>query len=290
MSKNQKTYWLSGHHSVEPALYNPRRVFRRLVWTKAFPFPEPSQLEARRRAMAEQCAVPWDTVARLPPPEFVASMPSLGPEPASSRSFESPPGGGGQARRPARDVAGLVEPLPAVPLRALLHHPFLLVLDQVTDVGNFGAILRTAWLRGVGGVITSRAHSPAETSGLARVASGALDLLPVCRVPNLARALRLLREAAFWVHGLEASGTRTWGPRDPTAPAKIALVVGSEDRGLRHQTRVLCDELLALPQRRHACGPDSYNVSVAVAMALTLLGPPQDGQDGEASMTSGASD
>ena len=141
MSKNQKTYWLSGPHSVEPALYNPRRVFRRLVRTKAFPLPERSQLEARRRATAVQWAMPWETVSRLPPPELVASMPSLGFEPASSRSFEGSPGGprgprGGQERRPARDVAGLVEPLPPVPLSSLLHHPFVLVLDQITDVGN----------------------------------------------------------------------------------------------------------------------------------------------------------
>jgi 23S rRNA (guanosine2251-2'-O)-methyltransferase len=163
-------------------------------------------------------------------------------------------------------VALLVEPLEAVALEdaiAASDGPVLL-LDQVTDPRNVGAILRSAAAFGAACVVLQDRHAPPETGALARAASGALDIVPVVREVNLSRAIASLQKSGFWVMGLTGDATRTLAearPRD----RRVALVLGAEDTGLRRLQRETCDELVRLPI---TSAMESLNVAAAAAVAL----------------------
>ena len=163
-------------------------------------------------------------------------------------------------------VAAEVEPLVAPDLSALPETSHLIVLlDQITDPHNVGAILRTAAALGADAVVTTARHSPTETGVLAKAASGALDLIPLIAVGNLARALDQVGEAGFRRIGLDSDSEDRL--EDTLPEDKLALVFGAEGKGLRQRTRTLCDAIcrLELP------GPvASLNVSNAVAVALYL--------------------
>jgi 23S rRNA (guanosine2251-2'-O)-methyltransferase len=163
-------------------------------------------------------------------------------------------------------VALLVEPLEAVALEdaiAASDGPVLL-LDQVTDPRNVGAILRSAAAFGAACVVLQDRHAPPETGALARAASGALDIVPVVREVNLSRAIASLQKSGFWVMGLTGDASRTLAearPRD----RRVALVLGAEDTGLRRLQRETCDELVRLPITE---AMESLNVAAAAAVAL----------------------
>ena len=168
---------------------------------------------------------------------------------------------------PHQGVVIEVEPLEDVWLDGLLteaeEQAVLLVLDQVTDPHNVGAILRSAAAFGAIGIVTQDRHSPPESGVIAKSASGALERVPWARVVNLARALEEIGEAGFWRIGL--AGDADTDLKDALGPKRVALVLGAEGSGLRPNTREHCDALAKLP----ICDAiESLNVSNAAAVAL----------------------
>jgi 23S rRNA (guanosine2251-2'-O)-methyltransferase len=168
---------------------------------------------------------------------------------------------------PHQGVVIEVEPLEELWLDDLLtaapDRAILLVLDQVTDPHNVGAILRSAAAFGAIGIVTQDRHSPPESGVIAKAASGALERVPWARVVNLARALEDIAEAGFWRIGL--SGDTESELKDALGPARVALVLGAEGAGLRPNTREHCDALARLPITDSV---ESLNVSNAAAVAL----------------------
>jgi 23S rRNA (guanosine2251-2'-O)-methyltransferase len=168
---------------------------------------------------------------------------------------------------PHQGVVMEVEPLEDIWLGDILsaapERAVLLVLDQVTDPHNIGAILRTAAAFGAIGIVTQDRHSPPEGGVIAKAASGALERMPWARVVNLARALDEIAEAGFWRIGL--AGDAEMELKEALGPQRVALVLGAEGPGMRHNTREHCDAVARLPI---SDAVESLNVSNATAIAL----------------------
>jgi 23S rRNA (guanosine2251-2'-O)-methyltransferase len=168
---------------------------------------------------------------------------------------------------PHQGIVAEVERLPDLLLGDLLHEAPerrpLLVLDQVTDPHNVGAILRSAAAFDALALITQDRHAPPESGALAKSASGALETVPWVRVVNLARALDEMAEAGFWRIGL--AGEAEMLLAEALGPPRVALVLGAEGEGMRFNTAQHCDALARLPISERM---ESLNVSNAAAIAL----------------------
>ncbi|KXG86331.1 MULTISPECIES: TrmH family RNA methyltransferase [Agrobacterium] len=155
------------------------------------------------------------------------------------------------------------KPLPVKKLGALKNSPLILVLDQVTDPHNVGAIMRSAVAFNAGAVITTMRHSPTESGVMAKSASGALEMIPYIQIGNLADALGELHKLGFTSIGLDSEGP---APIEGTfSGKKIALVLGAEGKGLRQKTRETVSALARLDMPGEI---KSLNVSNAAAIAL----------------------
>ena len=172
---------------------------------------------------------------------------------------------------PHQGLVAEVDPLEDVWLGDLLDQGAadrrpLLILDQVTDPHNVGAILRSAAAFDALGIVTQDRHAPPESGTVARAASGALENVPWARVVNLARAMDEIGEAGFWRIGLSGHAKGTLA--EVMGETRVALVLGAEGEGMRHNTETHCDELARLP-----IGPkvESLNVSNAAAIALYAI-------------------
>jgi 23S rRNA (guanosine2251-2'-O)-methyltransferase len=160
-------------------------------------------------------------------------------------------------------VALEVDPVTRFKLDDVARPRLVVVLDQITDPHNVGAILRTACAFGADAVITTARHSPRETGVMAKAASGALDLVPMVEVRNLGDSLQALKDRGMLVVGFDSEADGPLRPRTDDRP--LAVVMGAEGKGLRQRTRELCDEVVRLDMP----GPiKSLNVSNAAAIAL----------------------
>ncbi len=222
--------WLYGAHAVLAALANPNREITRLVVTS----------EAAKRHVGElRRAAETIEGVRL------ASM--------------LPSGAVHQG------IAALAKPLADLHIEDCKPDTarcVVLVLDQVTDPRNVGAILRSAAAFGAKAVVVPAHHSPPESGALAKAASGALEKVPFIRVPNLARGLEQLADQGYWRVALTADGPTTLNASKHTG--HVALVLGGEGAGLRRLTAERCDTNERLPTKNGA----SLNVSVAASIAL----------------------
>jgi 23S rRNA (guanosine2251-2'-O)-methyltransferase len=225
--------WIYGFHPVLAALKNPRREVRRVLAT-------PNAEKRLRDGGAE----------------FRAPL-----EPVTPRDLDRLIG----AEAVHQGVAVETAPLAPLALTELGDARLVVVLDQVTDPHNVGAIFRSAAAFAVDAVVTTGRHSPVESGVLAKAASGALDLVPHVEVPNLARALVDLGELGFTRVGLDADADLTL-EQAPIGP-KIALVLGGEGKGLRQLTRQTCDVLARLPIYPLI---GSLNVSNAAVLAFYI--------------------
>jgi 23S rRNA (guanosine2251-2'-O)-methyltransferase len=230
------TIWLYGTHPVAAALANPARRLRRLLVTE--------EAEA--------------TLAGILKGSF-----SVQPERIERGRLDHLLGHDAVHQ----GVALLADPLPQPALATVLERSGpLLVLDQVTDPRNVGAILRSAAAFGVAGVIAQDRNAPEETGALAKAASGAMEIVPLIRAVNLSRTLVALKAAGLWTVGLAADASPLRG--EALRERRVALVLGAEGAGMRRLTRETCDELagLAMPGDM-----ESLNVSAAAAVALYEL-------------------
>jgi 23S rRNA (guanosine2251-2'-O)-methyltransferase len=155
------------------------------------------------------------------------------------------------------------DPLPAPPIEELAPEGVVLVLDQITDPHNVGAIFRSAAAFGATAIVTTARHSPDATGALAKAASGALEHVPFVAVQNLARGLAVLKERGFLVVGLDSTGEDDLAALPLRQP--LALVLGAEGKGLRQLTKETCDHVARL---RLPGAIQSLNVSNAAALAL----------------------
>lgn len=230
-SSGQVRLW--GRHAVEAALKNPARQHRKL-W-------------ATREGVA---SLDGDL-----PPDFpleYADNPDL-----DRLVARDAPHQGLVLECAALEEMHLGEVLHGEPMRPIV------VLDQVTDPHNLGAVMRSAAAFGAAALVTQDRHAPPEGGVVAKAASGALEVLPWVRVVNLARALEEIAEAGYWRIGLAGEAETTLGQALPAGP--IALVLGAEGPGMRHNIAGHCDALARLPI---SDAVESLNVSNAAAVAL----------------------
>ncbi len=227
--------WLYGHHAVCAALANPRRHVHRLVLTERAAEMIGKALLARFRAEIADT----DAVARLLPAGAVHQGAALQCDSLPERDLADIAAAKGGRRR------------------------IVVVLDQISDPQNVGAILRSAAAFGVAAVIVQDRHAPPESGALAKAASGALDIVPYVTVVNIARTLTELGEMGFWRVALTGDGEVPL--KEAVAAGDIALVLGSEGSGLRRLVREHCDAAAVVAIDADM---ESLNVSTAAAVAL----------------------
>ena len=237
--------WFYGSHAVAAAIANPHRQIFRLLSVDKTPFPfDEAQLSAASEKFRRPN--PESGVQRDFGKFIAARCPS-----SKYRGF-----GGGLAEHPLESLITTCPP-----------QATWLVLDQITDPHNFGAILRSAAAFGVTVVLVTDRHAPPMSGLIAKTASGGVERVTIVRVVNLARALGQLRDADFWRIGLAESGRDRLDHllHKPPPMARVALILGAEGSGMRRLTSENCDILAQLPTERDF---STLNVSNAAAIAL----------------------
>ena len=243
------SYFLWGHHALGAALANQNRRIKALYAT----------MDGRDKLVALLSKLPQERIAALPDIKLVER------HQLDHLQGAAPDGG----KIVHQGIASAVAPLDSPHLDDFLdalddskpHR--LMVLDQVSDPRNVGAILRSARAFGTSAIVMQDRHAPEETGGLARTAVGALEEVTLIRVVNLARALEALKESHFHIAGLDMDGTTD--TKRAAQAERLALVMGSEGKGMRRLTAEACDEVLAIAM---ADSSESLNVSVAAAIMM----------------------
>jgi 23S rRNA (guanosine2251-2'-O)-methyltransferase len=230
--------WLYGIHPARAALANPRRKVHRAVLTEHAATSIGRSLLGRVRHEI----VPADAVARLVPAGAVHQGAAVSCDPLRGWDLDEVLNRKSEPRR------------------------IVLVLDQISDPHNVGAILRSAAAFGTAAVVVQDRHAPPESGALAKAASGALDIVPYVPVVNIARALEELGQLGFWRIALAGDGEQLLSEATPRGD--VALVLGSEGAGLRRLVRERCDVTAVIPVDPKI---GSLNVSNAAAIALYEL-------------------
>jgi 23S rRNA (guanosine2251-2'-O)-methyltransferase len=234
--------WLYGIHAVQAALANPDRKLGRAVLT-------PRATETIGKKLLSRVQVETlepGAIDRLLPPGAVHQGAALEAWPLKSRDLDEILAEPAEGRR------------------------IILVLDQLSDPHNVGAILRTAASFNVSAVVVQDRHAPPQSGALAKAASGALDMIPYVEVVNIARALDQLAELGFWRIALAGDGEQSLAEAVP--PGDVALVLGSEGDGIRRLVREHCEASALIPI---SSAMESLNVSNAAAIALYELRRPR---------------
>jgi 23S rRNA (guanosine2251-2'-O)-methyltransferase len=230
--------WLYGRHAVLAALKNPRRDLLRLVTTKnAAAWIE----EHHKLPQSSEDKKPHQIDTLLP------------------------------AGAVHQGIAGQFSDLPRARLKEVCDPSkpgAVLVLDQVTDPQNIGALIRVAAGFSAQAVIVQERRTPPLSGALAKAAAGTLERLPVVKAVNISRSLEALTEMGFETAGLAGEGAVPLPGYKPTRP--VALVMGAEGKGLREGVRGHCEHLVSIPLAKDV---ESLNVSTAAAVALYALGP-----------------
>ena len=234
--------WIYGRHPVEAALANPRRRIVRVVAT----------LETMARLTPIVARRQENLTCDVMAPLEIARLLDAGAL--------------------HQGVAVLAQPLPDTAIADLpASADLVLVLDKVSDPHNAGAIMRSAAAFGASAVVMQERNAPPASAALAKAASGALEWVPLIRVPNITRSLAELKRRGFWIMGLDAAAHETLGSTPVPVPA--ALVLGSEGEGLRRLTREACDFMVGIGTSRRDL---SLNVSNAAAIALHVIREKRD--------------
>jgi 23S rRNA (guanosine2251-2'-O)-methyltransferase len=224
---------LYGWHTVAAALANPQRRIRKLLVTE----------NAARRLSDENIRLP--VTPEIVRPALIDQR--LGPDAVH------------------QGLLAEADPLPSPDIDTLPQEGIVLVLDQITDPHNVGAIMRSAAAFAVKAIVTTARHSPEATGVLAKSASGALELVPLVTVQNLARALNEMNDQGFLTVGLDSEGSENLGSVALRQP--LALVLGAEGKGLRQLTRDTCGVVARLDMPGEI---KSLNVSNAAVLALYI--------------------
>jgi 23S rRNA (guanosine2251-2'-O)-methyltransferase len=231
--------WLYGLHAVQAALANPRRKLGRAVLTSR----AAELIGAKLLGRVQVEPAEGEAISRLLPPGAVHQGAALQADPLAPRDLNEVLDKAGDARR-----------------------KIVLVLDQISDPHNVGAILRTAAAFGVTAVVVQDRHAPPQSGALAKAASGALEIVPYVEVVNIARALDQLADKGFWRIAMAGDGEQTLAEAIPVGD--VALVMGSEGDGIRRLVREHCEAVAHVPIDQ---AMESLNVSNAAAIALYEL-------------------
>ncbi len=146
---------------------------------------------------------------------------------------------------------------------AALPKAIVLYLDGITDPHNLGAVLRTSWLMGVSAIVIPSDRSVGITPAVHKVACGGVEHVPVLKVTNFTQSLELLKNAGYWIYGLDHPAKQSI--YQLKLPEKVVWILGAEEKGLRQTTHQLCDDIAFIPQTDNAA---SYNASVAMGIVL----------------------
>ncbi len=228
------SYWMAGVHACMAALANPEREIQRIYCTRNMY----QRLPESARGLAEQ--VEPDAIAQAAGEDMVH-----------------------------QGIAMLVKPLRGATVQDILALPEkrpVLALDQVTDPQNVGAMFRSAAAFGVGALLTTQDNAARESAALAKTACGGLDMVPWVQVVNLATALEELKQAGYWVAGMDGAAEQTID--SAKLGADTVLVMGAEGKGLRRLTQDTCDYMVKIAMDPRM---ESLNVSNATAIALHSL-------------------
>jgi 23S rRNA (guanosine2251-2'-O)-methyltransferase len=232
MKQNKNTYIIYGRHAVEAAINNPKRNIEEIYCTQR----------------------DFDNIKRLANGVKIKTMEKEG--------FKKL-----LPNMPSQDIAVLVTPIKVYQIPDQASK--LVILDKITDPQNLGSILRSGAAFGIDGVLYSKDGGAGESGSVAKAASGALEIVPLIEITNINNSIKDLKKDGFWIVGLDGSAEEYISSSSKLFEGKVAIIMGSEGRGLRELVRKNCDLLVKIPISKNM---ESLNVSNAAAIAMYEMG------------------